>query len=181
MRLYLRAFEIEDYKLLSKWRHDPEIGDLLCGNRYMVSSERERKWVESKIFDDSKDIYFAICLKENDQMIGYECIIKIDLRNRKAEWGGVTIGEKPLWGKGYASEAAKMLLHYAFYELPIYKLQGCCLPEHHVTQKMLLSLGFHRDGVLRSEVFRGGEFKDFFLYSLLRDEYLSIDSNRIDE
>lgn len=179
MRVYLRAFEIEDYKLISQWRHDDEVNNLVCGNRYFISSEREKKWVEQKIFDDRENIYCAVCLKENDKMIGYISIIRIDLRNRKAEWGGVTIGDKTMWGKGYATEAAKLMLHYVFNELPVNKFQACVLNGHNVTEKMFKTLGFTKDGVFRDEVYKDGKFHEIYLYSMLREEYLRIDSNKI--
>lgn len=179
MRIYLRAFEIDDYKLISQWRHDEEINNLVCGNRYFISSEREKKWVEQKIFDDRDNIYCAVCLKEDNTMIGYISIIRIDLRNRKAEWGGVTIGDKTMWGKGYATEAAKLMLQYVFNELPINKFQACVLDSHKVTEKMFSTLGFTKDGVFRQEVYKDGQFHDIYLYSMLRDEYLRIESNRI--
>lgn len=179
MRIYLRAFEPDDYKLISLWRHDSDMNQLVCGNRLFISSEREKKWVESKLFDDSKDIYCAICLVDTDVMIGYISIINIDLRNRKAEWGGVTIGDKSMWGKGYASEAAKLMLQYVFYEMPINKFQARVLDDHKVTTKMMYSLGFKKDGVFRDDVFKNGEFHDIDLYSMLRSEYIENGANKL--
>jgi ribosomal-protein-alanine N-acetyltransferase len=44
--VYLRAFELENYKLINSWRRDEEIYRLTDGNKCYVSSERDRKWVE---------------------------------------------------------------------------------------------------------------------------------------
>ncbi len=41
-RVYLRAFEPDDYRLINKWRNDPEINKYLGGNTFLVSSEREK-------------------------------------------------------------------------------------------------------------------------------------------
>lgn len=172
MRIYLRAFEIEDYKLISEWRHDEEITTPLSGNTYYVSSEREKKWVEHNIFDDKTNIYLAICLKDGDRMIGYTSITNIDLRNQKAEWGGTIIGDKTLWGKGYATEAAKLMLRFLFMEYPIHRCYGYCLEEHKVTERLLVSLGFHQEAKLRDVIFKNGEFKSLLGFSLLREEYI---------
>ena len=170
MRIYLRAFELSDYELISLWRHDCEILSLMSGNHYFVSAERDKKWVEQKISDDRTEIYLGICLKENDCMIGYTSINNLDLRNQKAEWGGTTIGHKDLWGKGYATEAAQLMLTYLFKEYPINKCQGRCLEEHLVTNKMLESLGFTKDGSFRDEVYKNGSFHSIALYSILKSE-----------
>ena len=158
MRVYLRAFEPEDYKLTYTWRQDDEIANMIGGNRHFISKEREKLWVENKSTDDKNGIYLAICLKENQQMIGYCSIINIDLRNQKADLGGTIIGDRNHWGKGYGTEAQKLMLCYCFQELPLHKVYGFALQGHKVTEKMMLSLGFKIDGVLRDEVYKNGRF-----------------------
>ena len=68
-RIYLRAFEIDDYKTSIKWRKDDMIWDMLGGPKYFVSEAYEKKWVENTIFNP-KDVKLAICLLENDKYIG---------------------------------------------------------------------------------------------------------------
>lgn len=171
-RIYLRAFEPEDYKLISLWRQDEDILHRLSGNHYFVSTEREKQWVLDKALNDARNIYLAICMKDDHNMAGYTSINNIDLRNLKAEWGGTIIGDKQMWGKGIATEAAKMMLHYIFNQYPIHKCYGQCLEEHTVTIKMLLNLGFTQEGMKRDDVFKNGKFKSILQFSMLRDEYL---------
>ena len=172
-RIFLRALEPDDYVLISEWRHDEEITSSLGGNHYFVSAAREKQWVVDKSIGDNRHIYLAICLLEDSRMIGYTSMNNIDLRNLKIEWGGTIIGDKSLWGKGYASEAAKLMLAYIFTQYPVHKCYGYCLQEHVVTEKMFVSLGFHLDGVLRDEVFKNGEFKPMLAFSMLRNEYIA--------
>lgn len=171
MRIFFRALEPDDYQLISLWRHDEEITTLLGGNHFFISAEREKQWVIDKSLHDDRDIYLAICLLEDGRMIGYTSINNIDLRNLKAEWGGTIIGDKDLWGKGYASEAARLMLAYIFTQYPIHKCYAFCLKEHQVTEKLFVSLGFQLDGVVRDDVYKNGEFKSLLAYSILRDEY----------
>lgn len=171
MRIYLRALEPEDYLLTHAWRQDDLVADQIGGNRFFISKNREKQWVEQRSIDDSRGIYLAICLKETDEMIGYCSIISIDLRNQKADLGGTIIGNPAHRGKGYGKEAQILMLEYCFEELPLHKVYGFSLAEHKVTEKMMLSLGFSIDGVLRDEVFKNGEFKSLTIYSILRNEY----------
>jgi [ribosomal protein S5]-alanine N-acetyltransferase len=170
MRIFLRAFEIEDFKLINIWRNDPEITKYLGGNVFLVSSEREKKSIENKIFDDSKQLYFAICDLENDKLIGYTQINNLDLRNLKAEWGGTLIGDKDYLRGGYGKEASKLMLRFLFDQYPINKCYGYCLGEHPHTSKLLINLGFKQDGILRKDIYKNGEFKDILLFSILREE-----------
>lgn len=170
MRVFLRALELEDHVLLHKWRGDFETNKYLAGNFFFVSSEREKKSIEQKIFDDSKDIYLGICESESNKLIGYTSINNIDLRNLKAEWGGTVIGQKENIGKGFGKEAAKQMLRFLFDQYPIHKCYARCLEEHPATSSLFLDLGFTQDGIIRDDVFKDGEFKNILLFSILRRE-----------
>jgi RimJ/RimL family protein N-acetyltransferase len=170
MRVYLRPLEVVDYVIINKWRNDYEVLKYLAGNVFIVSSEREKKWVENIIFDDSKNLYFGICEKESKNLIGYSSINNIDIRNLKAEWGGTLIGEKEYLGKGLGKEASALMLRFIFDQYPIHKINTYCLEEHPTTIKLFENLGFKKDGVLRDEVFKNGGFKNIVLYSILREE-----------
>lgn len=170
MRVYLRALELDDYKIICKWRNDIELTYYLGGNRFFVSSEREKKSIENKILDDSQNIYLGICHCKTDKLIGYTSINNIDLRNLKAEWGGTLIGEKEYLGKGYGKEAASLMLNFLFDQYPIHRCYAYCLAEHPATSKLFESLGFTKEGVLRDEIFKNGKYNNLLIYSILRDE-----------
>jgi len=171
MRVYLRAFELEDYRIINEWRRDPEIMAKTGGNVFFVSSEKDRKWVEDKIFNNDLSLYLAICLTESDEMIGYLSVINIDWRNRKAQWGGIIIGRKDLWNKGYARDAARLMLEYIFLEMGLHRFYGHWLESHSISIKMGERLGFKREGILRDNVFKNGKFHNLVVMSLLKDEY----------
>lgn len=171
MRIFLRALEPEDYDVIHKWRQQEDVNEMIGGNKYYSSKERDKQWTMKKSVDDSNGIYLAICLSENSDMIGYCSIISIDLRNQKADLGGTIIGDAMHRGKGYGKEAQQLLLQYCFNEFPLHKVYGYALEEHHVTHRMMISLGFKVDGVLRDEVFKNGAFKSYTIFSILRDEY----------
>lgn len=169
-RIYLRAFEPDDYRLINKWRNDPEINHYLGGNVFLVSSEREKKSVEEKIFDDSKNIYFAICDIHTNELIGFSSINNIDMRNLKAQLGGILIGNKEYLGKGYGKESVILTLHFLFSQYPINKCFTYVLDGHPASIKLFTSIGFTQDGILRQDIFKHGEFKNLLLFSILREE-----------
>ncbi len=168
---YLRAFEADDYKIVHKWRTDPQMTKLLTGNTIFVSSEREKKWVEEKIFDDSKEIYWAICDKETNKMVGMTSLRNIDYRNRKAFIGGMTIG-KEHWGKHYAYYATVLVMKYAFLELGLNKVSTDYIAEHKVSEHLLTQkLGLKKEGVFRQELFKNGKYHDIVKVAILKSEF----------
>ena len=48
-RVYLRALEIDDYKISIKWRRDDEIWNMVVGPKYYVSEAMRRNGVEDAI------------------------------------------------------------------------------------------------------------------------------------
>ncbi len=171
MRIFLRAFEIEDYKQINEWRRDPEIFEKTGGNVLFVSSERDRRWVEDKILNTESNQYLAICLIETGRMIGYLSINEINWRNRSAEWGGILIGAKDLWNGGYATEAAGLMLRYVFFELGMHRIFGYWLESHAASIRMAEKLGFQREGLLRESVFKHDRYHSLVLMSLLKEEF----------
>jgi RimJ/RimL family protein N-acetyltransferase len=170
-KVFLRAFEPDDYKKINAWRQDESMYRLTSANRYFISSEQDRQWVLDKILNNRTEVYLAICLVENGLMIGYVSLSDIDYRNRRAEWSGIIIGEKEYRGQGYATQAIYLLLEYCFNELDLHRLSGTWLAENTVSMFVGKMMGFRQEGVLRDYVFKEGKRHDLIIMSILRSEF----------
>ena len=94
------------------WLHDPEITQYLEVRHNPPASLQElRAYIESK----PGRLFMAIILKDGGLHIGN---IKLGYRADV----GILIGEKDEWGKGYGTEAIRLLAQYAFAELDIPRL-----------------------------------------------------------
>lgn len=169
-RVYLRALEPDDYKISLKWRNDNDIWNQLGGCKYFVSEAYEKKWVEEAIFD-SKNIRLAICLKENDKYIGNVYIVDINQFARRGN-SQIIIGDRDSWGKGYATEAYKLLLDYAFKERGFHRIAAHVLEDNKASIALHLKCGYTQDGIFRKSVFKNGEWKNQIIFSILEEEYL---------
>lgn len=170
-RICLRAFEIEDFKILNKWRNDNDIFSLTSGNKFFISSEYDKKWVENKIYNNKENIYLGINLLKNNKLIGYLSINNIDHRNRTAEWGGLIIGEKELWNKGYGTEAALKMLDFVFNELNIKCFYAVWLESHKASLRMGEKVGFKKEGLLLNRVYKQGKYHNQISMSIQREDY----------
>lgn len=168
-RIYLRALELEDYKVSVKWRNDPDIQDMVGGHKYFVSEEKERQWVMNAVNDNDR-IVLAVCLVENDKYIGNVMLQEIDWINRTARVP-VMIGDKEEWNKGYATEARMMMLKFAFEERGIERVSAYILENNKASIKMHEKCGFKKEGLLRKSVYKNGSFYNQVLMSLLKDEF----------
>ena len=174
MKVYLRAFEPDDYKRINAWRKDEEFYRLVGSPKRFVSSERDRKWVEEKISSGENEIYLAICLHETHELIGYLSLSAIDYRNSRADWSGIVIGEQAYRGHGYASQAIYLMLEYAFDELDLERVSGMWLDDHKISTFVGQMLGFRQEGVLRSYVYKGGRRHDMIIMSMLKEDFRAL-------
>ncbi|MBD5098019.1 MAG: GNAT family N-acetyltransferase [Clostridiales bacterium] len=169
-RVYLRAMEYSDLDFLNRMHNDEDINRNTAGNKFFVSSEYDRKWLENKMMDNQKQIYLMVCLKETNQAIGYTSLSDIDHWNKKIFLSGYTISSE-FTGKGYATEGAKLTIQYAFEELGMNRIEGRFLDDNIASQRVGDKLGYVRDGVLRDYVFKNGRYHDVIFSSILRSDY----------
>lgn len=167
-RVYLRAFEPDDYKTTIKWRKDDEIWDMLGGTKYFVSEAFEKQWIENTIFN-SKDVKLAVCLVENDKHIGNVYMTNINEINRSCV-SHVLIGEKEYWGHGYAREALLLAIDYMFNERNIHRIQANVLVSNVASLKMHEKCGYKLEGTLREAVYKNGKYQDQYVLALVKNK-----------
>ena len=75
------------------------------------------------------------------------------------------------WGHGYATEAARALLRWAFDTLDLNRVQAEADTRNIASARVLEKLGFVREGTLREDCVVDGEVSDSWVFGLLRREW----------
>ena len=75
------------------------------------------------------------------------------------------------WGHGYATEAARALLQWAFDTLEMNRVQAETDTRNTASARVLEKLGFVREGTLREDCVVNGEVSDSWVYGLIRREW----------
>lgn len=167
-RVYLRGLELDDYKVIHEIKQDT---DLLYGySKYNTypSSENDKKWVESRIFN-KEDVTCAICLKETDELIGVVFLLDIDLFNRSGSCP-IFIGKK-YWGKGYGTEARMLILKYAFWERGLLRITDYVIEDNIASLDMCARCGYKQEGIMRQSVFKNGKFINQYVLGCLKEDF----------
>jgi [ribosomal protein S5]-alanine N-acetyltransferase len=76
-------------------------------------------------------------------------------------------------GKGYATEAVRLLTEYLFARLRINRLQLNIHPANEASRKVATKTGYTLEGVMRGAWFHRGTYHDLEIWSILRDEHES--------
>jgi ribosomal-protein-alanine N-acetyltransferase len=113
--------------------------------------------------------HLAISLKTAGRLIG-GC--RIEIRSpvhRSGDLGYVLA--RHAWGQGYATEATRALLEFGFERLALHRVWATCDVENHASARVLEKIGMRREGQLRQNVRRRGEWRDSYLYAILEPEW----------
>src|SRR5687767_7120609 len=118
----LAAIRREDIPIYTRWFQDYEV------QRYVVpdvlvpqSVEREQSWFENASRGDG-GFTFGIRTIEDDQLIGNCSLFNISPKNHEATFG-IVIGERSFWGRGYGTDATKVMLRFGFAEVNLNRIQ----------------------------------------------------------
>ncbi|WP_409298499.1 GNAT family N-acetyltransferase [Peribacillus sp. SCS-26] len=70
-------------------------------------------------------------------------------------------------GRGAATEALSLLLHFAFETLKLRRVEAGVSPENAASIRVLEKAGFIREGLMREYLLINGRWKDHYLYAAL--------------
>ncbi len=75
------------------------------------------------------------------------------------------------WGNGYTTEAARAVLHYAFTEGGVIKMETGCNAANIASERIMIKCGLVREGHHKLTALCRGQLCDRLSYGLTRDEY----------
>lgn len=176
--VYLRPFRRSDLSYVQRWYRDPEMRKLVGETAPMSRAEAE-KWYR-RVRADKDRMWFAVVLREGDRVIGESGLLRM-FRPWRCTDMTVIIGDKDAWGKGYGSEAGRLVLDYAFRKLRFHRVSIGVVGFNKRALRFWEGLGFKKEGVWRDGYFCDGQYSDFIMMSILEDEYLSLHAKQPSE
>ncbi|MGB1208872.1 MAG: GNAT family N-acetyltransferase, partial [Paracoccaceae bacterium] len=105
----------------------------------------------------------------DQQLVG---AITLDhIRRGPAQAGtlGYWIGE-PYARQGFMREAIEAIVHHAFIQMDLSRIEAACLPENAASRGVLEATGFRYEGVAQNYLQIDGRWRSHRLYAMLRDD-----------
>jgi RimJ/RimL family protein N-acetyltransferase len=169
-RLWLTALNRSDAPIIARWEYDNEFLRLLDSSPAHPRSEDEiLRWMEGEQ-KSRNNFLFGIRLVDSDELIGWVELDGVQWTHQTS-YVGIGIGNRAYWGKGYGSEAMRLVLQFAFNELNLHRVHLTVFSYNPRAIRMYENLGFQREGVYREYLHRDGQRYDMLLYGLLRREW----------
>jgi RimJ/RimL family protein N-acetyltransferase len=158
--------EKEDTSLFAEWANKPEVlGEY---NPLLQMSRTEAE----KMLDNPSDVKPFIIEKKDGSKIGFIFhfhVLHLGTGTKQLEIGYSLVPSER--GKGYCSEAVKIMVDYLFLSKDTMRIQAQTDQRNAASQKVLEKAGFKKEGTLRKNFFIRGEWTDDYIYSILRDEW----------
>ncbi len=117
-RLISRPFKQTDLSDLYEYASVDGVGEMAGWSHHKNKEESQK--ILNMFIDEDK--VFAICLKENEKVIGSIGVEKYGMEEKLTEFDGYKGREigyvlsRAYWGKGIATEATKAIIDFLFYE-----------------------------------------------------------------
>ncbi|RYE56347.1 MAG: N-acetyltransferase [Sphingobacteriales bacterium] len=169
-RIYLRALERNDLPSLQKWRNIKFFRDNFREYREL-SYENQAQWYDFIQKKESNTLMFGVCDSTNNELIGAAGLCYINWVYSNADLS-FYIGKDELYADDIFGRATvEAILEYGFKSLNLRRI-WCELYETDLVKARLLgSIGFKKEGVLRDNSFKNGKFIDGHIWAILASEY----------
>ncbi|GAA4899534.1 RimJ/RimL family protein N-acetyltransferase [Stackebrandtia albiflava] len=121
--------------------------------------------------DSRVEHYFAVDVPERGtDPVGF---VRLGLSGVRAAKLGYAIAAS-CQGRGYATEAVRQALGFAFGALGLHRVSVAIGPDNLASMRVAAKAGFVPEGRIRDHVFTNGAWRDSILYGLLRPDWEAV-------
>ena len=172
-RVTLEPLRDDDLEALYAMQSDPEV----C--RYLLYEPRTREQVEEVLARDAgrtrlaePDDYLQPAIRdEHGRFVGTMYLVLKSVDDRTAEIGWILLPDAQ--GRGYAAEAARLLLDFCFEQLELHRVYAELDPRNTASVALCERLGMRHEGHFVEDMFLKGEWTDTGRYAVLEREWLA--------
>ena len=177
--VHLSAMDADEIsKSFSRWSRDTEFRRLLdSGAARTISPKDAKKWLEKELDEQSiNQHWFSIRKLDDDTLLG-DIDLYVDNWPARDTYVGLGIGERDFWGKGYGTDAMKVILRYAFIEVNMNRVTLTVFEYNPRAIRSYEKAGFRHEGRVRGRLNKEGRRWDMLYMGILREEWMKFQSS----
>ncbi|MCR8842437.1 GNAT family N-acetyltransferase [Paenibacillus sp. SC116] len=165
-RLLIRPFQLSDAQRVYEFCNNYNVYKSTLTLPYPYPIESAISWIQTHEdnFNNNRYYEFAITDKNTHELYG-----AIGLTNHKTHKNGELgywIAEE-YWGKGYATEATKAVIAFAFSEKQYHKVYARFFASNPASGRVMQKVGMLEEGRLAQHVYKENKYEDLIHYGIL--------------
>jgi RimJ/RimL family protein N-acetyltransferase len=165
MTIRLRPVDEDDLPFLHRLTSDPDHTGEFQWYGWQSPQRLRERWQDNGMLGDDGGI---LIIADGDDRAGFVSWRK-QIANRASFYWSIGLIVTPGFrGKGYGTEAQRLLVRYLFDHTTANRIEADTEIDNVAEQRALEKAGFTREGVLRGAGFRAGKWRDGVLYSVIR-------------
>lgn len=169
-RLKLRPFYNTDAKRVQELAGDREVAKTTLGIPHPYTVENAEQWISNHSQNIEAGTIFplAIVLTNSEVLLG-TMTLRVDKQHNKGElayWVG-----KDFWGKGYATEAASLIMKFGFYEIGLNRIWAMAMSSNPASTRVMQKVGMKKEGTLVEHIKKFDKYEDLDVYGVLKNEF----------
>ncbi len=166
----LRDFAVDDWPAVHAYASRPEVYRFQPWGP--TTLDEARGYVELAIRQAQQqprtEYSLALVLAATNTVIGAGSLVIHSQQHRHGEIGYFL--HPGYWGQGYATEVARILLHFGYTTLSLHRIIATCDPRNTASARVLEKVGMRFEGRLRETMLLRDGWRDSLIYSMLEYE-----------
>ncbi len=152
-----------------QWFNDKEVTKYMNKGHYRNTPEKQLDFF-NKVKNSNQDCVLGIFYNKNNIHIGTTAIhnIRNESGIKKGNFG-IIIGEKFFWGKGYGTQAWKMMTNFAFNTLDINVIETKVFSSNESSLKVAKKVGFEQKKLIENDITKDGKKIDRIVLELKKN------------
>lgn len=167
----LRRHRPENLDAISRWYRDPELSRLTRYSVRPMPQEEIDRFFATRLLSPGS-VAYGIHEADTDRLIGLTTFSSLDADNGSVLFH-ITIGERDAWGRGFGTEAARLMLWLAFERMDLHRVGLSVFAFNERAIRSYRKAGFVEEGRLRGAIARDGGWWDEVQMGILRDDWLA--------
>ncbi|WP_144511103.1 GNAT family N-acetyltransferase [Bacillus sp. FJAT-22090] len=173
--IYIRPLTLSDAdELLNLEKRNQLFFDKYSSTRpsNYLTIETQKELIEKWEQNTKKELEyrFGIFKANEDLLIGTIGLFQVARGPRHCAILGYSLDQKHN-GKGYTTEAAKLVVNYAFEILNLHRIEAGVMPHNIGSIRVLEKAGFHKEGIAIKNVEINGQWEDHQMLAIINPNH----------
>lgn len=165
-RVVLREFLPTDRDAVHAYAGDPQVTRFM---HWGPNSEAETdEFLRSLLADAEQRTELTLAVTVTGAVLGAVSLTLVDEAHRRGTMGYVLA--RSCWGRGYATEAAGLVLRHGFDAWGLHRVEATCHPDNVASARVLEKIGMRPEGRMRGHLRYRDGWRDSLLFAALASD-----------